>query len=385
VSAVVDDLDILWDGYSHREIVEMVKDGPGAALTAEMERHLKRVAGLLNELAEDVNRVMQRTGEYWQGGAADAATSAMWVLRGIDDGMHFTSNLAGVRAFGQSDGAGWVRANMPPVVEVRPPMPTGGLIDILNASVDFQKQQAAAKEAEQRAREIMKRYTEVTRERAAAMTPLAPVPQVVLDITATPRPPIVEPPLRLRNPVDEPPEGGPVQGPDGGRGPAETGPRQPNPASPPVIPGPTQAAVAPGQAPVTAGTPSGPPPEHRGSVAAAPLSAGGPMQGGSGSRPLSASPGRGGGVPSGGRGPAGGLRGGSGRGAALVSGTASRTGGGSPFGVGSRTRCDEDREHTDRYGVPSAEHFEPDEGRDPHRAGWSVAPEVIGDEEGDRR
>lgn len=363
----------------------MVEDGPGAALTDVMEQRLKQVAGVLNELADQVNRVMQRTGQDWQGGAADAAMNAMSVLRGIDDGMHFTSNLAGVRAFGQSDGAGWVRANMPPVVEVRPPVPTGGIVDVLNASVDFQQQQAAAKEAEQRAREIMIRYTAATRERAAGMTPLAAVPQVVLDIAPRPGPPIVEPPRRPRNPKDSgPPEGGPVQEPVGGPGPGETGAAQRNPAAPVVTPDRTQAAGAPGQgsAPVTAGSPSSPVPSGSGATATGSPPAGGFVKG-EGSRASRESLGR-----EGSRGSAGGLsRGGNlaGRGPAGARGMAARAGRELPFGVGQGARRDEDGEHKDRYGVPSAEHFEDaDPGRDPHRAGWSVAPEVIGTEDDQR-
>jgi len=105
VSAALNDLEIFWDDHSHKQIFDMVHAGPGASLTETMEKHLKNVAVVLEELSNSVNRVIQRTGEEWQGSAADGATSAMWVLRGVDDGMYFTAKLADIRAFGQSDSA----------------------------------------------------------------------------------------------------------------------------------------------------------------------------------------------------------------------------------------------------------------------------------------
>lgn len=58
----------------------------------------------------------------------------------------------------------WVPRNIdvPPVVRVRPPAPTGMMIDVIHLTEDYNKQYAAAKTAEQRAREIMRKYTGAT-------------------------------------------------------------------------------------------------------------------------------------------------------------------------------------------------------------------------------
>jgi hypothetical protein len=390
----VDGSDMRWEGVPHEQIVAWVSEGPGAALTEQMEARLKSAAEALNDVSNSVNAAIQRAGGDWVGGAADAAAEAMRVLRDFDDGMHFTSNVSGVRASGQSAGAGFVRANVPPVAEVKPPNPTGGLIDILNTTVDFQRQQAAAKEAEQRARDLMREYERAATARMSNMTPLTPAPQVVLDIAPAsppqppppaPRPPIVEPPPRPRDPGDGPR----AAGPDGGPDPAQPGPA---PSGAPGASGPTQAAVAPapGPAQVTPVPPGGPAAVPGGSGTTAPLPVGGVANrgpaGGTGSRPFGESPGRGGGAPGGdsrGGGPAG-------RRPAALGAAAARgatTGHGAvPVGAGSGARPEEDREHRVRYGLPTAEHFEPDDPMDdPHRAGWAVAPEVIGGpgEEGD--
>jgi hypothetical protein len=72
----------------------------------------------------------------------------------------------------------------------------------------------------------------------------------------------------------------------------------------------------------------------------------------------------------------------------MARGTGAGAGGESPFGAGPGARREEDREHQVKYGVPTAEHFEPDDLElDPHQSGWYVAPQVIGDpdEEGDHQ
>lgn len=385
----MEDLDIRWDNYSHREIVDLVNAGPGASLTATMEAHLRRVSDVLDELADQVSGVIARTGGDWQGGAADVATNAMSVLRGVDDGMHFTSNLAGIRVFGQSDNAGWVRANMPPVVEVHPPEPTGQLIDILNASIDYQKQRAAARQAEQRAREIMQQYTEATRERAAGMTPLSPVPQVVLDVTSDPAKPPSDggrPPQR-RDPVDGQDDPGtngrPDEGPSQQGRPSEsTSPGSAGPIPTAPVPPSTQSAATPGGSalPVTSAEPVRTP---SGSGSPLPLG-GGLADGAPGGHSETRPPGRESLDRRGGplleRGPAGVARESAGRGAAPIRGGVSRPGGESPFVAGPASRREEDRDHQVKYGLPSAEHFEPaDPDLDPHREGWHVAPDVIGD------
>src|SRR5262245_25976123 len=118
--------DVRWDGVPHQTIVDWVSKGPGAALTANMEQRLKSAAEALDYASHLVNSAIQRAGGEWQGAAADVATDAMRTLRNFTDGMFFTSNTGGIHAFGQSDSAGFVRANVPPVVQAEPPKLTGG-------------------------------------------------------------------------------------------------------------------------------------------------------------------------------------------------------------------------------------------------------------------
>jgi len=389
----VGELDVRWDGYSHEDIVQRVNTGPGAALTEFMENHLHQVSKVLEELGEEIRQVIERAGDGWQGGAADAASNAMWVLRNIDDGMHFTSNVSGIRAYGQSDNAGWVRTNMPPVVEARPPVPTGMMIDVIHATEDYHKQRAAAKNAEQRAREIMQKYTDATRERAAMMTPLVPVPQIVLEFAPDSggRPPGGEsPPRPPREPVAWSPGGQPS---NGGGGPAVSG--SPPPASQAAAPATESAAATPatGGPPAVLSQPRG---DSRAAALPGEASGGRPVGGemlgrravpdaehGAAGRTSGEVPGRRG-VPGGrgsnelpgkrevGRAPV--VRGG-----AMGPG-AGGSGVEAPWGAGVGGRHDENRERPNRYSIPTAEHFEADDPDvDPNREGWFVAPDVIGE------
>lgn len=393
------ELDVRWDGYSHEDIVQKVNIGPGASLTEFMEEHLHQVAKVLEDLGEEIRQVIQRTGDGWQGTAADAASNAMWVLRNIDDGMHFTSNLSGIRAYSQSDNAGWVRANMPPVVEVRPPVPTGMMIDVVHVTEDYRKQQAAAKEAEQRAREIMQKYTDATRERAAMMTPLAPVPQVVLEFSpeSTGRPPGGESPPQPGKQVAWSPGGGPA----GSTGPvAQTESARAAGAEPPAGPGqprdePTAAngrlggeetfgrRTVPGAEDGTekrisgdgSGLP-GVPGAERGSAGRTSTEVPG-RRGVPGAERGTARwvPGETPGRPGGGRGVPSGRPGETGR-----APVGAPDGGAAPWGAGVGGQRDEGRELKRKYGIPTAEHFEADDPDvDPNREGWYVAPEVIGE------
>src|SRR5436189_57753 len=97
--------DVRWAGVPHQTIVDWVSKGPGAALTATMESRLKSAAAALDHTAGLVSSAIQRAGGEWQGAAANVATEAMRTLRNFTDGMFFTSNTAGIRAFGQSDAA----------------------------------------------------------------------------------------------------------------------------------------------------------------------------------------------------------------------------------------------------------------------------------------
>ncbi|MFL6127093.1 hypothetical protein [Actinophytocola sp.] len=174
--------DVRWEGVSHRQIVAGVDRGPGAAATEALEARLERVTRALGENAGLADAVLREIDGGWTGDAATVTAETLRLLRDFDDAMRHHGEMTGLTASGQSDGSSRVRASMPPVADPWPSLfPTGGPIDVLNSTVDVDHQLRAAREAEERARQVMRGYESTTVERVASLPPLSPAPRVVLD------------------------------------------------------------------------------------------------------------------------------------------------------------------------------------------------------------
>jgi hypothetical protein len=156
--------DVRWEGVSHRQIAAWVTHGPGAAATEVLKARLERVTRAFAENVRLVDAVLDK---------GDATAGP---LRDFDDAMRHHGEMACLTAAGQADGAAWVRANLPPLVDPWL-FPTGGPIDVLNSTVDVDHQLRVAKEAEERARQVMRAYEATTVERVAALPPLPAPPR----------------------------------------------------------------------------------------------------------------------------------------------------------------------------------------------------------------
>lgn len=392
--------DVPWECVSHNQIVDWTSKGPGAAVTEALEARLKSVAEVLNANSDLIHATLQRVnGGEWTGNAAAVATQAMRVLRDFDDilGHHGEANV--LAAYGQSDNASWVRASVPEVVDVRAAqVPTGGPIDVLNSTVDHYHQQRLAKDAEEKARQVMREYEIMTTERVGALPPLSPAPQVAIgggDDMIPAGPGDAGAPDE-----DAPPRGG---RPDGGDdapprsdGRADGGPpapraddspdRSPSGADP-VDPHGDRSRTDPSGA--SAARPLVTPPVDLG----APIEAARPVGGFGGvGDPRFAGPlpgGIGAGQPAGPREPGsrGGQPGTGSRGATEMHGRARQGGsaGVAPVSATGPRQSTEEKEHQVRYGVPGSGIFEPDNDNgllhDPYRPGSFVAPASIGDDD----
>ncbi|MCA1655720.1 MAG: hypothetical protein LC635_04600, partial [Pseudonocardiaceae bacterium] len=343
----------------------------------------------------------------WSGNAATVAAGAMQVMRDFDDTMGHHGTTSTLAAFGQSGNAGWARSSVPPVVDARPvQIPSGSPLDVLNATEDYHEQQAAAKDAEERARQVMRDYQTMTTDRIEAMPPLSPAPQVVVaghEDTITPRPGDTGPGSDGSSNGYVPPRGGePGDGDTGGGTGGGTAAPRPGGAAQGGPPVPVPPSVTEPSATDPSGTAGTRPPLTPSPVGAAPATVGEPPRptaapfvgfGGPG-----ADGGRGplrGGHPSGGAGPRVGEPGSRGaqpgtgqvlgRGGAASGATRGGAPGMAPFGAPGPGRTDEDKDHQVKYGVPGSEIFEPDHDdgllHDPFRPGSYVAPASIGDDE----
>jgi hypothetical protein len=378
--------DTRWDYYRHVQIAEWANSGRGAAVTELLEARLKSVAEVLKGSADTINGIMQHvSGGEWTGNAATLATQAMRVLRDFDDMLGHHGEMNSLAAYGQSDNSSWVRVSVPAVVDVQAPqIPTGGPIDILNSTVDYHHQVQAARDAEERARQVMREYETMTVGRIAALPPLSPPPQVVVAVSGT------APRIDL----------GPGNGPRDQQGLSQVDkPNDPTRSEAPALqqvppggssedrsadnggPSTDPSGVSDGQPPLVSRVSGG----HTGEAArTGPVPVGGfsPVVSEPGTRQLSGRPPNLAVPREAGARPGAGTRGAEvwGRGSKQV-GAAGIT----PVGAAGPGRSDEDKDHQAKYLVPGSEIFEPDNDdgllHDPFRPGSYVAPATIGDED----
>lgn len=368
----MDGLDVRWDGISHQQIVNWTTVRCNPSVTELLEKRLKAVAEALGYASDLANETLQRVnGGEWTGSAASAATQAMRVMRDFDDILGHHGAMNSLAAYGQSDNASWVRANMPAVVDARAAqVPTGNPIDILNSTVDYQHQLQAAKDAEEQARQVMREYQSMTTQRIAAFPVLSPAPQLVLDHGEDTVP---VSPGDDGSPGDQvaPRGGNPVEGP-----PADD--------RPPAIVGPPERIDPSADGGSRDGLPTDPAGVRGNSP---PVGVGSP---GETARPVASGPGvehdNGRTLLYGGQ-PAA-PRPGDTRVSQPSTATRARrvgTTGLTPVGTAGARQSDEDNEHQVKYGVPGSEIFEPDSADgllfDPFRPGSFVAPSSIGDDD----
>ena len=174
--------DVRWDGVSHQQIIDWTKSGAGTKATVTLEDGLQRAADALSQTGDLVNSVLQRVnGGEWTGNAATVAARAMHVMRDFDDRMGHHSTVNHLAAYGQSDNANWAKASIPAVVDLRAArLPTGNPADVLGNTVDYQHAQAEAKDAEEKARQVMRQYQTMTTDRIGALPPLSPAPRLLV-------------------------------------------------------------------------------------------------------------------------------------------------------------------------------------------------------------
>ena len=403
------ELDVRWEGWSHKQIHDRVQEGRGAATTEGLERALTDLSETLDAISGRLDGVVRRidSGE-WTGQAATAATSAIRVLRDFHETLAHHSRMNALAAYGQSDNAAWARANVPPYVDTRPMQaPTGSPLDAVNATADHQRELATARNAEERARQVMRQYEAMSTARVAALPELSPMPRLVItsgdDVTM-----VVDGPDRgdVRTPGNSTPPGTgpssakphPDESPQVPAGPPDGTDVPTTPAPAPAGPGTSGSGASgsgtagfrpahpvPGSADVSAPTRAA----TTDGFAAADGSAGPPDR--AATDWAVADRGQGDGARSGGVGVPG-ARPGVGApqpvvrgGVAGLPGRVSRDGQVGAVPGGAARKGEDGKERHGRYAVPGSEIFEPDHDdgllHDPFRPGSFVAPAAIGDED----
>lgn len=150
-----------WRGYTHKELYQMLHDGPGAGASASPSRRWAEISSTLTEIGQDLKKALELTNTAWEGRAAGAAydrlsTTVVWAENaGAGAGVMRTA------VEDQGDHIAKARADMPVPEGVTPVAPDPAVapaMQVLQTQVDAEPAETAASSAEERAVEVMNVY-----------------------------------------------------------------------------------------------------------------------------------------------------------------------------------------------------------------------------------
>jgi PPE family len=155
--------DVRWQGFTHQEIYDAVRQGPGAAISTSAVGAWTRTEALITQIDQRIMAAMTGSKSGWEGSAADATRSAMtplgqWALDAANDAKITASAVETQGAQAEE-----LRAQMPPplTAEQNAEMQRA-LTDptyIFHGLDDMQRLEERAANEAARAVELMDQYT----------------------------------------------------------------------------------------------------------------------------------------------------------------------------------------------------------------------------------
>jgi hypothetical protein len=150
-----------WRGYTHKELYQMLHDGPGAGASASPSRRWAEISATLTEVGQDLKKALELTNTAWEGRAAGAAydrlaTTVVWAENA---GASAATMRTAVED--QGDHIAKARADMPVPEGVTPVAPDPAVapaMQVLQTQVDAEPAETASSSAEERAVEVMNAY-----------------------------------------------------------------------------------------------------------------------------------------------------------------------------------------------------------------------------------
>jgi PPE family len=172
-----------WRGLTHKQLYQLLHDGPGAAASAEPARRWQEIATSLSEIGQDLRKSLEQSGARWSGKAAGSAydrlsITAAWAT---DTSASAVEMRAAVE--NQAEHLARARADMPAPEDVptAQPDPTAtAAVQVAQAQTDLETAEAAASSAEERAFEVMAAYEQSTSTNTSAMATFSPPEQLLL-------------------------------------------------------------------------------------------------------------------------------------------------------------------------------------------------------------
>ena len=170
-----------WQGYSHRELYDMLHSGPGSGASGAVADRWSAMAGALGDIQQEIAAGVTGSGATWDGSAADSARGAMGPLGEWAQQASTAADVMRISTELQGDLLAKARADMPvPVAVPQQPSPVGQLV---TAQVDFEVAEMASQVAEQQAHQVMAQYEAATGDNTSTLGDFGEPPSVVVDTT----------------------------------------------------------------------------------------------------------------------------------------------------------------------------------------------------------
>ncbi len=176
--------DIRWEGHTHQEIYDLVKPGPGAAVSKPAEDAWKAAEALILRIDERIASAMAGSAAGWQGSAADATRNAMAPLNQWALDAARNAKLTAGAVTGQGLFANYTRENMPePQTAALEAERAKALTDptfIFHGLDDLQRLEEQAANDAARAVQLMNSYTDNSEGNRQFWVPAPAPPQVTV-------------------------------------------------------------------------------------------------------------------------------------------------------------------------------------------------------------
>jgi hypothetical protein len=186
-----------WRGYDHPALHTMINAGPGASASEPQTSYWQGLSNELTEVDTELSGKLATLGSRWEGSAADSAQAGLTPLAAWAGDAQTGATVMKVSSEDQAEFVSDARANMPEVVEVTTPEPSGwakaaAIVGgpgpaflVAQQANDHEEQEAAKSAAEEKAVQTMETYeSNSTWNRTTLGTFVAPADVVV----ATPEP-----------------------------------------------------------------------------------------------------------------------------------------------------------------------------------------------------
>lgn len=170
-----------WQGYTHRQLYEMLHSGPGSGAAGSVADQWSGMADALSDIQQEISTGVTGSGASWAGAAGDTARDALGPLGEWAQQAATAADVMRISTDLQGDLLAKARADMPaPVAVPQQPSQIGQLV---TAQVDYEVQELSSQLAAQQAYQVMAQYEAATNDNTSTLGDFGEPPMLEVDTT----------------------------------------------------------------------------------------------------------------------------------------------------------------------------------------------------------